>query len=92
KINKHAFSGGRETVKEHREKGGNPDVDISYQMLYFMFEEDDKKIKKIHDEYKSGKLLTGELKQILIEKMTKFLEKHQDQREKARDKVDQFLK
>ncbi|MFH1977736.1 MAG: tryptophan--tRNA ligase, partial [Candidatus Aenigmatarchaeota archaeon] len=46
KINKHAFSGGRETVKEHREKGGNPDVDISYQMLYFMFEEDDKKIKK----------------------------------------------
>lgn len=33
KINKYAFSGGQETVEEHREKGGNPDVDVSYQYL-----------------------------------------------------------
>lgn len=91
KIIKHAFSGGKDTLKEHRDKGGIPEVDVSYQMLYFMFEEDDKKIKKIYDDYKSGKLLTGELKQILVEKLTKFLASHQEKREKAKDKVHDFL-
>ncbi|MBU0530780.1 MAG: tryptophan--tRNA ligase [Nanoarchaeota archaeon] len=90
KIIKHAFSGGRDTLKEHREKGGIPELDVSYQMLYFMFEEDDKKLKKIHDDYKSGKLLTGELKQILLEKLTKFLATHQEKREKAKDKIHDF--
>ena len=46
KINKYAFSGGRTTVEEHREKGGNCDVDISYQYLTF-FLEDDEKLEKI---------------------------------------------
>lgn len=46
KINKYAFSGGGVTVEEHREKGGNCDVDISYQYLTF-FLEDDEKLEKI---------------------------------------------
>jgi len=90
KINKHAFSGGRDTVKEHRKKGGNPDIDVSYQWLTF-FEEDDRKIKKIYDEYKSGKLLSGELKQILIDKLNAFLEDHQKNREKAKNNVEKFM-
>ena len=73
KIKRYAFSGGRETIKEHREKGGNPDVDVSYQYLRMFFEPDDKKLKQIYDDYKSGKLLTGELKEILIEKINSFL-------------------
>ena len=91
KIIKLAFSGGRGSVKEHREKGGVPEVDVAYSMLYFMFEPDDRKIKKIRDSYRSGSLLTGELKQILIEKMSSFLESHQKKREKARDKINDFL-
>lgn len=90
KINKYAFSGGQVTVEEHREKGGNPDVDISYQWLQF-FEEDDKKLKKYYNDYKSGKLLTGELKAILIDKLNGFLVKHQAAREKARSKLDKFI-
>ncbi|MBL7160136.1 MAG: tryptophan--tRNA ligase [Candidatus Aenigmarchaeota archaeon] len=92
KIKKHAFSGGRVSLKEHREKGGNPDIDISFQYLRLFFEKDDKKLKKLYDEYKGGKLLTGELKNILIEKMGKFLEEHQKRREKARKELDKFLK
>lgn len=91
KIMKYAFSGGRETIKKHRELGGNPDIDVSYQYLYTQFEPDDRKIKKIYDDYKSGKLLTGELKEILIEKLIEFLEKHNEKREKARDKISEFL-
>ncbi len=45
-INKYAFSGGGMTVEEHREKGGNCDVDISYQYLTF-FLEDDEKLEQI---------------------------------------------
>lgn len=41
-INKYAFSGGQITVEEHREKGGNTDVDISYKYLVFFLEDDDK--------------------------------------------------
>jgi len=90
KIVKYAFSGGQATVAEHRKKGGNPDVDVSYQYLVF-FEEDDKKLRKIHDDYKSGKLLTGELKDITVEKINTFLKKHQEKREKARKVVDRFI-
>lgn len=46
KINKHGFSGGRDTEEEHRKYGGNPDVDVSFQYLKF-FEEDDAVIAKI---------------------------------------------
>ena len=91
KIMKHAFSGGRGSIKEHREKGGIPEIDVAYNMLYMMFEPDDKKIKQIHDEYKSGKMLTGELKEIAIEKITAFLLRHQEKREKARNLVGEFL-
>jgi len=92
KIMKYAFSGGRETVAEHRKKGGIPEVDVSYQYLYSQFEPDDRKIKRIYEDYKSGSLLTGELKQILIEKLESFLGDHQRKREKAKKQVDKFLK
>ena len=41
-INKYAFSGGGTSVEEHREKGGNCDVDIAYQYLTFFLEDDDR--------------------------------------------------
>lgn len=92
KIMKYAFSGGGNSVEEHRKHGGNTKVDIPYHMLFYMFEPDDKKLAKIRQDYESGKMLTGELKQILVEKLTAFLEKHKEAREKAKDKVNIFLK
>lgn len=77
KINKYAFSGGQQTLEEHKKKGGNPDIDVSFQYLKFFFEEDDKKLEKLEKDYKSGKLLTGELKKYTIDKINKFLEEHQ---------------
>ena len=91
KINKHAFSGGKETVEMHRKHGGDPKVDVSYQWLKVFFEPSDRKLRKIHDDYKSGALLTGELKQILIKKVQAFLKEHQKKRQKARSQVDKFL-
>ncbi|MEM5801336.1 MAG: tryptophan--tRNA ligase [Candidatus Aenigmatarchaeota archaeon] len=90
KIMKYAFSGGQPTIEEHRKKGGNPDIDISYQWLLF-FEKDDKKLKQIYNDYKTGKMLSGELKQILIEKINKFLKEHQKNREKAKKIMNKFI-
>ncbi|CAF0797314.1 unnamed protein product [Didymodactylos carnosus] len=42
KIKKHAYSGGRETLKEHREKGGNCATDVAYQYLKFFLSDDEK--------------------------------------------------
>ena len=38
---RYAFSGGRETLEEHRELGGDPDVDVAYQYLQFFMEDDE---------------------------------------------------
>ena len=38
KLKTHAFSGGKETLEEHRAKGGNADIDVCYQYLKFYLE------------------------------------------------------
>jgi tryptophanyl-tRNA synthetase len=91
KINKYAFSGGQPDIEQHRKLGGNPDIDVSYQYLRIFFEPNDNKLKKIYEDYKSGKLLSGELKAILIEKINEFLKTHQEKREKAKQQIEQFL-
>lgn len=91
KINKYAFSGGQPTTEEHRTRGGNPNIDVPFQYLKFMFEEDDKKLKEIEDSYRQGKMLTGELKKYTIEKINEFLGKHQKEREKSKKKLNEFI-
>lgn len=57
---------------------------MAFQWLYYFFEPDDAKLKKIEEDYRSGKLLTGELKLILIEKVLSFLREHRERREEAK--------
>lgn len=91
KIQKYAFSGGQATIEEHRKKGGNPDIDSSFQLLKFGLEENDKKLEEIYNNYKNGSLLTSELKLITIEKLTKFLKNHQKNREKAKKSINKSI-
>jgi len=91
KIKKYAFSGGRATLKEHQEKGGNPDVDVSFQYLRMMFEPNDEKLEKIYNDYKSGRLSTGKLKEYTIKKINAFLVEHQKKRESAKKQIDKFI-
>jgi len=91
KINRYAFSGGQATVEEHRRLGGNPDIDVPYQWLSILFEPDDKKLRQIHDDYAGGKLLTGEIKQILVDRINEFLKEHREKRKKAEKEVEMFM-
>lgn len=84
KINKYAFSGGQATVEEHKEKGGNCDIDISFQYLRF-FLDDDEKLEKIRADYTSGELLSGFLKKELIDILTPLVLEHQERRKTVTD-------
>lgn len=91
KIKKYAYSGGRPTIEEHREKGANLEVDIAYKWLYMFFEQDDNKMREIAQEYGSGKMLTGEIKQILIEKLNKYLNEHRKRKKLVEKKKKNFM-
>ncbi|KAJ8309168.1 hypothetical protein KUTeg_014042 [Tegillarca granosa] len=86
KINKYAFSGGGATVEEHKEKGGNCDVDVSFQYLRFFLEDDDR-LEEIRRTYSSGELLTGYLKKELIEILQKLVGEHRNKRAQITDDV-----
>ena len=66
-------------------------VDITYHYLRF-FMEDDKELEEIGEKYSSGKMLTGEIKKILIKVIQKFVGEHQERRKKVTDEdVKKFL-
>ncbi|XP_006260768.3 tryptophan--tRNA ligase, cytoplasmic [Alligator mississippiensis] len=91
KINKHAFSGGKDTIEEHRKYGGNCDVDVSYMYLTFFLEDDDK-LEQLKQAYTSGALLTGELKKALIETLQPLIAAHQERRKQVTNEmVKQFM-
>ncbi|PXF47173.1 Tryptophan--tRNA ligase, cytoplasmic [Gracilariopsis chorda] len=91
KINKYAFSGGRQTIEEHRRLGANVDVDVSYRYLTF-FLEDDERLEQIRQQYASGQMLSGEIKKELIQILQPLVEEHQRKRQLVTDEVlDKFF-
>ncbi len=86
-----AFTGGASTVKEQREKGGRPEICMVYQYLFYLFEEDDRKIEEIKQKCKNGEILCGECKEYLAKKVVRFLKEHQKRREKAKDKIEDYM-
>lgn len=91
KVNKHAFSGGQATVEEHRQLGGNCNIDIAYQWLRF-FLDDDEKLEQLRKDYTSGEILTGELKKELINVLQPLIAAHQEAKSKLTDEtVKQYM-
>jgi tryptophanyl-tRNA synthetase len=90
KVMRYAFSGGKDTVEEHRKHGGDTDVDMAFQWLTY-FEPDDEKLEDVKRRYESGELLSGELKQILVDTITLLILKHQKKRLEAKRHLDEFI-
>ncbi|TGO37148.1 hypothetical protein BHYA_0104g00040 [Botrytis hyacinthi] len=86
KINRYAFSGGQVSEQEQREKGGDTEKDVSYQYLTF-FLEDDEELESIKKAYRSGEMLTGELKARCIQELQKYVKAFQERRAKITDEV-----
>lgn len=81
KVLSHAYSGGRDSVAEHREHGGDPSVDVAFRYLRFFFERDDERLAELAERYRSGELLSGELKLAAVDAITEFLDAHRRRRD-----------
>jgi tryptophanyl-tRNA synthetase len=86
KINKHAYSGGADTIELHRENGGNCDVDVAYQYLKF-FLDDDEELAKIEKEYSSGVMTSGEIKKRCIEVVQVLVKEVQERKKTVTDET-----
>lgn len=81
-----AVSGGGLTTAEHRALGANLDKDIAYQYLSF-FLEDDAELAHIAENYKSGKMLSSEVKNRLYTLLVDVVDAHQIARANVTDDV-----
>ena len=86
-----AFTGGQPTVREQREKGGDPTICSIYAYYYFLFEEDDGKLVNLENECRSGALICGDCKARLAKVIGRFLVDFQEKREKAKDVLDDYI-
>merc|ERR1712232_1447893 len=87
KIKEYAFSGGRQTAKEQREKGADLAVDVPFKWLEFF--QDDEELAQIAKEYGSGQgkyWSTGEVKARLVTELVEIVTEHQKIRAKVDDR------
>lgn len=87
---KNALSGGRDTLEEHRRLGAVIEKDMVFELMKQHLVEDDKELNKIYKAYKSGKMTSGELKEIACSKMEKFMNDFNKDVEKARKQINQL--
>jgi tryptophanyl-tRNA synthetase len=73
-----AFTGGRATIKEQRELGGNPDICPVYKYMLYFFDPRDASVEDQRRRCRSGALLCGEHKKELWARVEKFLTSHQN--------------
>ncbi|KSW12689.1 tryptophan--tRNA ligase [Pyrodictium occultum] len=88
---KNALTGGRATVEEQRRLGGEPEKCTVYEFYVYHLVRDDKKLARIYQECRGGRLLCGPDKQYAAELLAKFLEEHQRKLEKAKDRVLEYV-
>ena len=90
KLMKYAFSGGRDTAEEQRKYGANPDIDFSFNIFRIM-EDNQSKVSSIYESYKSGEMLSGEMKSIAAEKISEFLDILRSRREDVENNLDAYM-
>lgn len=91
KINKFAFSGGKENIEEHRKHGADLSVDVAWIYLNFFMEDDDR-LKQIGEDYAAGRMLTSEIKKELADCLIKVIDSIKVNREKLTDEeVNKFF-
>ncbi|MGD0510575.1 MAG: tryptophan--tRNA ligase [Candidatus Micrarchaeaceae archaeon] len=90
KVNS-ALTGQQATAELQRKHGGDPEKCMVCQYYKFMFEPDDKKLEKIFEAERGGTMLAGEHKADLAKRINSFLDKHRASKERAREKMDEFM-
>ncbi len=86
-----AYTGGRATIREQREKGGQPDRCVVYSWLYTLFVKDDEEIERIATECRSGQRLCGQCKQELTDYLIEFLKNHRHKKRQSQKLLSKYM-
>lgn len=87
---KNALSGGRDTLEEHRKLGAVIEKDMVFELMKQHLVEDDDELNEIYNSYKSGRMTSGELKEIACAKMEEFMSNFVKGIEQARKHIDKL--
>jgi tryptophanyl-tRNA synthetase len=85
-----AKTGGRVTVEEQKKLGGEPDKCTVYELLLYHLVEDDDELLEVYKDCVGGTRACGNCKKYTAELMSGFLKEHQEKREMAREKLEEF--
>jgi tryptophanyl-tRNA synthetase len=86
-----AFTGGRATVEERRKLGANPYICSGSAYYKYLFAPEDSYFAEVERTCKSGERLCGDCKAELAGHVATFLKGHQERRERAEDRLDEFM-
>jgi tryptophanyl-tRNA synthetase len=81
---RNAFTGGRATVEEQRRLGATPEVCSVWALWRSRFAESTEVFSRVTEDCRSGRLLCGECKGLLLERVQRFYQEHAAAREKVK--------
>ncbi|WGI18156.1 tryptophan--tRNA ligase [Methanonatronarchaeum sp. AMET-Sl] len=87
-----AKTGGRETLKQQKKQGGEPEKCAIYELLYFHLIKNDKQIEETYKNCQQGERLCGKCKKETAQHIKQFLKTHQEKRKQAKEKLEKHLK
>ena len=82
---KSAKTGGRESLKEQQELGGEVDKCVIYELLVYHFIDDDEELEKIRQECLDGTLRCGDCKMRTAELLEEFFDDLKEKQVEARE-------
>ncbi|HEY9206493.1 MAG TPA: tryptophan--tRNA ligase [Candidatus Methanoperedens sp.] len=85
-----AKTGGRVTLEEQSKLGGEPDKCSVYELLLFHLVEDDNDLMEVYKDCVGGTRVCGNCKKYTAELMREFLKEHQEKREMAEERLEEF--
>ncbi|MDW8073311.1 MAG: tryptophan--tRNA ligase [Nitrososphaerota archaeon] len=81
-----AFSGGADTLEEQRKYGADLERDVPFKILQFILK-DDSELRRIAEDYSSGRMISGEVKEFLFQRLVELMQELQSKIDYYRDVV-----
>jgi len=85
-----AYTGGSVSAEYQRKKGGVPEICPLYALQKYHFLNIEE-AKKVANDYRAGKIMSGDFKKITIKYVEEYLKEHQSKLPSAKKKMDEFL-
>ena len=87
---KNAVTGGKKTIEEQKQFGGNPDICPVFE-LYAYHNPDNEYVTRVYDECKGGARMCGSCKAEAAENISKFLKDLKEKRDESMTKINDYL-